>query len=152
LRGRGKRCCPFHTDFDYPVSASFPCHKSYCAAGTVVDNDLSYAKFWRGSLTLSFRYWPKQWEYIKVQLFSYTKHTPSPLHNTDLFILYKETIAVYYVLLTVHLGTIFVNNQLDVQFFFMYIYFYSLHVSGSHVPIIRRISCISTTSGVCHSV
>jgi len=36
--------------------------------------------------------------------------------------------------LTVHLGTIFVNNQPDKQFFFMYVYFYSLHVSGSHVP------------------
>jgi len=31
-----------------------------------------------------------------------------------------------------------VNNQLDAQFF-IYVYFYSLHVSGSHVPIIRRI-------------
>jgi len=27
----------------------------------------------------------------------------------------------FYVLLTVHLGIIFVNNQLDAQFFFMYI-------------------------------
>ena len=33
---------------------------------------------------------------------------------------------------------ILVNNQLDAQFF-MYIYFYSLRVSASHVPIIRRI-------------
>ena len=57
-----------------------------------------------------------------------------------------------YVLLTLHLGIIFVNNQLDEQFFFMYVYFYSLHVSGSHVPIIRRINCINTTSGICHSV
>jgi len=32
-----------------------------------------------------------------------------------------------------------VNNQLDVQFF-IYVYFYSLRVSGSHVPIIRRIN------------
>ena len=47
---------------------------------------------------------------------------------------------------------IFVSNQLDAQFFFMYVYFYSLHVSGSHVPIIRRINCINTTSGICHSV
>jgi hypothetical protein len=47
---------------------------------------------------------------------------------------------------------IFVNNQLDTQFFLMYIYFYSLHVSGSHVPIIRRINCINTTSGIFHSV
>jgi len=42
--------------------------------------------------------------------------------------------------LTVHLGTVFVNNQLDAQFFFMYVYFCSLHVSGSQVPIIRRIN------------
>jgi hypothetical protein len=32
------------------------------------------------------------------------------------------------------------------------VYFYSLRVSGSHVPIIRRINCINTTSGICHSV
>jgi len=36
----------------------------------------------------------------------------------------------FYVLLTVHLDIIFVNNQLDAQFF-MYVYFHSLHVSGS---------------------
>ena len=50
----------------------------------------------------------------------------------------------FYVLLTVHLGIIFVNNQLDAQFFFMYVYFYSLHVSGSHMPIISRINYIIT--------
>jgi hypothetical protein len=47
---------------------------------------------------------------------------------------------------------VFVNNQLDAQFFFMYVYFCSLHVSGSHVSIIRRINCINTTSGICHSI
>jgi len=41
--------------------------------------------------------------------------------------------------LTVHPGIILVNNQLDAQFFIMHVYFYSLHVSGSYVPIIRRI-------------
>jgi len=41
-------------------------------------------------------------------------------------------------LLTVHTGMILVNNQLDIQFF-MYVYFYFVHVSGSHVSIIRRI-------------
>jgi len=46
----------------------------------------------------------------------------------------------FYVLLAVHLRIIFVNNQLDAQFFFMYVYFHSLHVSGSHVLIIRRIA------------
>ena len=35
-----------------------------------------------------------------------------------------------------HPYIILVNNKLDAQFF-MYVYFYSLHVSGSHVPIIR---------------
>jgi len=43
-----------------------------------------------------------------------------------------------YILLTVHPGMILVNNQLDAQFF-MYVYFYSVHVSGSHVPVTRRI-------------
>ena len=51
-----------------------------------------------------------------------------------------------------HLVIIFVINQPDAQFFFMYVYFYSLHVSGSCVSIIRRINCINTTSGVCHSI
>jgi len=46
----------------------------------------------------------------------------------------------------------FVTNQLDAQFLCTYVYFYSLHVSGSHVPIIRRMNCINTTSGICHSV
>ena len=45
---------------------------------------------------------------------------------------------VFYVLLTVHPGMNLVNNQLHAQFF-LYVYFYYLHVSGSHVPIIRRI-------------
>jgi hypothetical protein len=58
----------------------------------------------------------------------------------------------FFVLLNVHLGIILVNNQLEAQFFFMCVNFYSLHVSGSHVPIIKRINCISTTSDICHSV
>jgi len=52
----------------------------------------------------------------------------------------------------VELIVIFVNNQLDTQFFFLCVYFCSLHDSGSHVPIIRRINCITMTSGICHSV
>ena len=62
------------------------------------------------------------------------------------------SIVEFCVLLTVHLGIILVNNQLDAQFFFMHVYFYSVHVSGSHVPIIRKINCINTTSGVFYSV
>jgi len=63
-----------------------------------------------------------------------------------------EHAIQFYVLSTLHLGIFFVNNQLDTQFFCIYVYFYSLHVSDSHVPIIRRINCINTTSGICHSV
>jgi len=59
--------------------------------------------------------------------------------------------AEFYVLLTVHLGIILVSNQLDAQFF-LYVYFCSLHVSSNPVLIIRRITCINTTSGICHSV
>jgi hypothetical protein len=64
----------------------------------------------------------------------------------------KKVDYKFYVLLTVRLGTVFANNQIDAQFFFMYVYFYSLHFLGSHVPIIKRINCINTTSGICHSV
>ena len=53
-----------------------------------------------------------------------------------------------YVLLTMQLGIFFLNNQLDAQFFFIYVYFYSLRVLGSHVTIIRRINCINMTSGI----
>ena len=35
---------------------------------------------------------------------------------------------------------------------FLCIYFNSLHVSSNPVLIIRRINCISTTSGICHSM
>jgi len=59
---------------------------------------------------------------------------------------------VFYILLTVQLGVILVNNQLDAQFLFKYVYFISLHVSSNLVLIIRRVNCISTTSGICHSV
>ena len=38
-----------------------------------------------------------------------------------------------------HTLIVFANNQLDAHFFFMNVYFYYVHVSGSHVPIIRRI-------------
>jgi len=47
--------------------------------------------------------------------------------------------------MTVHLSIIFANNQLDAQFFVMYVYFYSRHVSSSHMPTIRRMNCINMT-------
>jgi len=48
------------------------------------------------------------------------------------------SIVEFHILLTVHPGMILVNIQLDAQLF-IYVYFYSLHVSSSHVPIIRKI-------------
>jgi len=44
-----------------------------------------------------------------------------------------------------------VNNQLDAQFFSVYVYFHNLRVSSIQELIIRRINCINT-SGICHSV
>jgi len=57
-----------------------------------------------------------------------------------------------YVLLNAHLDIILVNNQLDAHFFSVYVYFDTVHASSNHVLIIRRISCINTTSGICHSM
>ena len=66
----------------------------------------------------------------------------------------KYVYSELYVFLTVHLGIILVNNPLDAQlfFFFVYVYSKSLHVSSTQVLIIRRINCINTISGICHSV
>jgi len=79
-------------------------------------------------------------------------------HNVGLYryleghaILYLFT-SEFYALLTARLGINFVSNQLEAQFFFIYVYFYPLHISGSDVHIIRRINCSNTTSGICHSV
>jgi hypothetical protein len=61
----------------------------------------------------------------------------------------NRNVSVFYVLLTVHLGIILVNNQFDAEFFSVYVYFDTLHVSSNRVLIIRRINFINTTSGIC---
>jgi hypothetical protein len=40
----------------------------------------------------------------------------------------RSLFMFFYVLLTVHLGIILVNNQPDAQFFSLYVYFYSIYV------------------------
>jgi len=55
-------------------------------------------------------------------------------------------------MLTAHLGIILFNEQPDAQLFFVYVYFNSLHVSIIQTLIIRRINCINTISGICHSM
>ena len=54
-------------------------------------------------------------------------------------------------LLNVHRSVLFVNKPTSAQIF-MCVYFYSLHVSGNYVSIIRRINCISAIPGTCHCV
>jgi len=44
------------------------------------------------------------------------------------------------------------NDQLDAQFFFVYIYFNSVHVSNLQVLIIRRFNCINKIPGISHSM
>jgi len=46
---------------------------------------------------------------------------------------------MFYISLTVHLGIILVNNQLDAVLSNVFIYFTSLHVSSKPVPVTRRI-------------
>jgi len=67
-------------------------------------------------------------------------------------ILSRLNPALFFKILNQGSKWVFVNNQLDAQYFFMYVYFYFLHVSGTHVSIIRRINCINTTYGICHCV
>jgi len=53
----------------------------------------------------------------------------------------------FYVLLTVHPLYNLVNKANLVHNFSYYVYFFSLHVSGNYVPIIRRNNCIYVTLG-----
>ena len=45
-----------------------------------------------------------------------------------------------------------VNKTNLVDNFSYYVYFFSLHVSGDYVPIIRRNDCVYATLGTCYSV
>jgi hypothetical protein len=71
---------------------------------------------------------PKPWNGQKVQI---TQTVTFFKSSTD----YGE---VFYIV-TVHLGTILVNNQLD-ALFNVFVYFAPLHVSSNPVLIIRRIN------------
>jgi len=92
------------------------------------------------SLPLLFYFRPnKNYKFNYKEYFTpLTSSTVNDLRMTD-----KVVTWYFCVLLTVHLGMILVNNQIDAQFF-VYVYFYSLNVSGNHVPIIRRVNCMNT--------
>jgi len=88
---------------------------------------ISWAPTERSSVT--FFIWRLSLQYVEELLFESDKNighfTLRPKYN-------------FYILLTEHLGMILVNIEFDAQFF-MYVYFCFLHVSVSHVPIIRTI-------------
>ena len=63
---------------------------------------------------------------------------------------FKGHLSIKYVLRST--VQVLVNNQLDAQFFFLYVYFNYVHVSSTHVLIITKIYCINTMSRICHSV
>jgi len=65
----------------------------------------------------------------------------------------QNILSVFYVLLTVHLGSVLVNNQLDAQFFFFsYIFIPILYMFRAFCARNMRINCINVTSGICHSM
>ena len=64
-------------------------------------------------------------------------------------IIYEVLLSVVYIYIYIY---ILVNKANLVHNFSQYVYFFSLHVSGDYVPIIRRNNCIYTTLRICHSV
>ena len=64
------------------------------------------------------------------------KYTYSEIHDWPV----EMTLPFYWMTNFTHIS------------FFMYFYFNSLHVSSIQVLIIRRFDCISTISGICHSM
>jgi len=75
-------------------------------------------------------------------LCQFDPHTPENPKTSSHMIDFDTDVPLvfyfFYVLLTVHPGMILANNQICTQFF-IYVYFYTVHVSGSYVPIIGRI-------------
>ena len=61
------------------------------------------------------------------------------INVTHIVLIENAKIFNSYGLTATQLTTIIVSIQHDAQFFSMYVYFCFLHVSGSHVSIIRRI-------------
>jgi hypothetical protein len=50
--------------------------------------------------------------------------------------------------LTVYLSTTLVNNQIDAQNSFKYLYYNPLHVSSNILLFLKRSNCINTASGI----
>ena len=64
---------------------------------------------------------------------------------------FTQSLIEFYVLLTVHLITVFVNNQADAQFFFLCLFIPILYMfRANQLLIIRGVNRINTTSGISH--
>jgi len=127
----------------FKMDRSFQCcnpHKSKCTG-----ERLRRQRIWlRGTVHIYSNIW--------------TLTTPNPVCCDTLILAcvyccQTNNFDIFHVLLTVQPITVPVNNQLDAQFFFIiFVYYNSLHVSSNCVLIIRRVNCINTTSGICHSI
>jgi len=83
---------------------------------------------------------------ISVKVSKLITQIPS-LHKEVTIRTQSKIIVEFYVLLSVHPVMILVNKQLDAQFFHVCLFLFST-VSGSHVPIIRRIIVSMRQSGM----
>ena len=63
-----------------------------------------------------------------------------------------EVCGIFYILLTVHLDVMLVNNQLDALFLNVFIFIFTpLHVSSSKCSSSGGSVCINTPSGTTYS-
>ena len=69
---------------------------------------------WTGTILLSFYFLRR---IIRIRTVLTERQIP-----TRLFVTLYGHLFPFYILLTVHFITVFVNNQLDAQFFFLYLF------------------------------
>jgi hypothetical protein len=124
-------------------------------------------------LCLLFKLYILQYEDKVRELTQHNSHNPLLVYtyfnseNNEKFKSLHLSIGNYFTNLFCHLGAHsnffyyhnfgILNDQflkitnLTHNYFFVYIYSNSLHVSSTPVLIITTINCINTTSGICHS-
>ena len=119
-----------------------------------------------GNTTLSFQFSRKfldivmtcneessRFPVLHTTLFPYTNRSSraSALNLSHVVVL-KPVSTVRPLIPIVHLEVFLVNKANLVHKFSCYVYFFSLHVSGDCVPVIRENNCIYATLDTCYSV